>query len=180
MKLWETETGPSRQCQCQISLWCDSVALWQGVNAWNIKNIIITVHPKVCSRISLWSADFISKWISFPRSWNSCLIFSNNYDRLEIRFIYPPKSKKLSSVSTCLIFRTLVHMAATDFSVSVDGSSPLSASPSDSFSKGGNAFLSSFPVAWTMGMLENMMRYVWSNQSIFLIHSTMPWILYQT
>ena len=68
---------------------------------------------------------------------------------------YPPKSKKLSSVSTCLILRTLVHMAATVFSVSVEGRTPASVSSSDSFSKGGNAFLSNFPVAWTIGMLKN-------------------------
>ena len=46
-------------------------------------------------------------------------------------------------------------MAATVFSVSVEGRTPASVSSSDSFSKGGNAFLSNFPVAWTIGMLKN-------------------------
>lgn len=65
----------------------------------------------------------------------------------ELIVAYPPRSKKLSSMSACLMFRTFVHMTVTIFSVSVEGDIRLQPSSEDSLSKGGNAFLSNFPVA---------------------------------
>lgn len=81
-----------------------------------------------------------------------------NYSRshiLPLRIIsYPPKSKKLSCMSTSLICRTAFQMWATSFSIAVDGWASISTSFSHwSLSNGGSAFLSNFPVVSTMGRL---------------------------
>ena len=67
---------------------------------------------------------------------------------------YPPRSKKLSMMSTSFILRILLQMVAMVTSVGVAGFPSLSPPSSDILSKGGNAALSNFPVACTTGILK--------------------------
>ena len=76
------------------------------------------------------------------------MLENNTYsDNMPIKNSHPPRSKKLSMISTSLICNILLQMVAKVTSVSVDGLPSLAASSSVSLSKGGNAVLSSFPVA---------------------------------
>ena len=69
-------------------------------------------------------------------------------------FIYPPRSKKLSIISTSLILRILLHILARVTSVSELGFPSFAPPSSVSLSKGGNAALSNFPLACTTGILQ--------------------------